>query len=536
MFKSFRRMSMHKRTVLLLVVGAVGFALYFIFSNSVSFQNRQLLSSVVEQRLPFLGRLSALASGVAAVRDNLYEAALKQNTDVLGKLESSYNQTRGLFQAVSSENSNERIEILKLQNQFEEKFNAGYELVQGYVAGVEDPLKSQDKMRDHLYSLLEISREVDQVQKRAETQLKADVQSANRRIERSVWAGVVLMAVASSVGLLLIWVMLKINRALNEANANLFEASRRMHRICEETQVSSDQLKTSSVRQAHSATETAHSMEEIKKLLDRTYNITSQASQVSEESFTEANRGRSVIDDLRVSMGDIERAYGELAEVNNIVRQIHEKTRVINDIVFKTQLLSFNANIEAARAGQWGRGFAVVATEVGNLADLSGKAAEEIEKLLDNSAKRVAHTIEHVRNRIETTKEISNRCETVFQSLIGRSGEIRSMVGNITTASSEQAKGVDQVVRAMVDLNQSANETETLAQSMTDLAEQLKQQSESLSYSVGSLNQLVKGIPGVATPERSMAPWDEDGPNGNLTGGASPPVKPANSEYDSRSA
>ncbi|MCB0384263.1 MAG: hypothetical protein KDD43_02640, partial [Bdellovibrionales bacterium] len=105
----------------------------------------------------------------------------------------------------------------------------------------------------------------------------------------------------------------------------------------------------------------------------------------------------------------------------------------------------------------------------------------------------VAQAIDQTRTRIERAQEMSNRCEGVFQNLIGRSGEIRNMVGNITTASSEQAKGVDQVVKAMVDLNQSAAETENLAQSMTHLADQLKVQSESLSFSVGSLNQLVKG-------------------------------------------
>ncbi|MCB0385958.1 MAG: hypothetical protein KDD43_11240, partial [Bdellovibrionales bacterium] len=387
------RMSMHKKTTLLLFVGAAGFALYFFHSNSVAYQNRQLLTEVVGKHLPFLSRLSGLESGVVAVRDDLYEAAMKQNTDALGKLESSHRLAIDKFRALSSEDSEIKGDLKRLTQDYETTFAAGYDLVQAYVVGMESPSDTQDKMRGHLTGLLDISREVDRLQKGYESQMKGAVEGVNRSNHTAMVSGLALMGVASAVGVLLILVMFKINRALNEANANLFEASRRMHRICDETQVSSDQLKSSSIRQAHSATETAHSMEEIKKLLDRTYQITTQASQISEESYSEANKGRGVIDDLRLSMSDIEGAYRELEEVNQVVRQIHEKTRVINDIVFKTQLLSFNANIEAARAGQLGRGFAVVATEVGNLADLSGKAAEEIEGLLDTSAKRVAQAI-----------------------------------------------------------------------------------------------------------------------------------------------
>ncbi len=72
---------------------------------------------------------------------------------------------------------------------------------------------------------------------------------------------------------------------------------------------------------------------------------------------------------------------------------------MINSIVFKTQMLSFNASIEAARAGAQGKGFAVVAAEVGRLADLSGKAASEISELLQSSQDRVKNLVENVTTR-----------------------------------------------------------------------------------------------------------------------------------------
>lgn len=83
-------------------------------------------------------------------------------------------------------------------------------------------------------------------------------------------------------------------------------------------------------------------------------------------AFQEANDGKEIVQGLKDAMLEIDRSNTELEEVNQVVRLIHERTNVINEIVFKTQMLSFNANIEAARAGQHGLGFAVVATEMGS--------------------------------------------------------------------------------------------------------------------------------------------------------------------------
>ncbi|EQC49763.1 methyl-accepting chemotaxis protein [Bacteriovorax sp. DB6_IX] len=74
----------------------------------------------------------------------------------------------------------------------------------------------------------------------------------------------------------------------------------------------------------------------------------------------------------------------KINEIVSVINEISEKTKVINDIVFQTKLLSFNASVEAARAGEHGKGFAVVAEEVGNLAQMSGKAAEEMVKFLES--------------------------------------------------------------------------------------------------------------------------------------------------------
>ena len=71
----------------------------------------------------------------------------------------------------------------------------------------------------------------------------------------------------------------------------------------------------------------------------------------------------------------------------SIIQEIEDKTKAIDEIVFQTKLLSFNASVEAERAGEHGRGFSVVAQEVGNLAQLSGKSAAEINEILKRKYK-----------------------------------------------------------------------------------------------------------------------------------------------------
>jgi methyl-accepting chemotaxis protein len=90
-----------------------------------------------------------------------------------------------------------------------------------------------------------------------------------------------------------------------------------------------------------------------------------------------------------------------MADIVKSIAEIKTKTNVINDIVFQTKLLSFNASVEAARAGEHGKGFAVVAEEVGALAAMSGNASKEIAQLLDGSLSRVTVLADETKQRAD---------------------------------------------------------------------------------------------------------------------------------------
>ena len=151
-------------------------------------------------------------------------------------------------------------------------------------------------------------------------------------------------------------------------------------------------------------------------------------------------------------MQEVEKSGEEMREVINVINQIADKTKIINDIVFQTKLLSFNASVEAARAGEHGKGFAVVAEEIGALANMSGTAADEIASLLTQSTRTVETTIEGSQSRMKHLMEkgsdvvakgmeISNQCSTSMDKIVTEIDGLSIKMEDVTQAGAEQAKG-----------------------------------------------------------------------------------------------
>jgi methyl-accepting chemotaxis protein len=173
-------------------------------------------------------------------------------------------------------------------------------------------------------------------------------------------------------------------------------------------------------------------------------------------------------------MEAVEQTNTQLAAFEEIIRTIREKTQVINDIVFKTQLLSFNASIEAARAGQYGRGFAVVAEEVGKLALMSGSASKEIDHLLNSSMSRVGTMVEDVRLRVHDGKEVSSEALKRFAEIARQIAAISDKITQVGEATLEQEGGVEQTARAMDQMDQAALHNKKSADEMFKVAERVR--------------------------------------------------------------
>jgi methyl-accepting chemotaxis protein len=267
--------------------------------------------------------------------------------------------------------------------------------------------------------------------------------------------------------------------------------------------------------QATSLVETSASIEEISSMVNANTENAKQSSIVSGQSLVTAERGKEVIDHMIVAIGDITTSNASIMnqinetnrEIENIITIINEistKTKVINDIVFQTKLLSFNAAVEAARAGEQGKGFTVVAEEVGNLAAMSGAAALEISNMLDRSINKVEEIvreskdkigklIQNGKEKVETGTRIAHECEDVLNDIVSSASKVSSMITEISSASLEQAQAVREITKTIAQLDQFTQQNSASSSDSANAAAALLVQAQELDLSVQSLAQTIDG-------------------------------------------
>ena len=212
-------------------------------------------------------------------------------------------------------------------------------------------------------------------------------------------------------------------------------------------------LVTGTQQQAASLQQTASSLARIAATVKQNADNAQRASQLAAGSRDAAQRGGQVVSAAVASMRDITEASRRIADI----------TTVIDQIAFQTNLLALNAAVEAARAGEQGRGFAVVAAEVRNLAQRSASAAREIKVLINDSSSKVGEGSELVSRSGRTLEEIVESVRSVAD-----------LVAEIASASQEQSGSIDEVNRAVTDIERvtqgNAGQTDELSSTAQTLS------------------------------------------------------------------
>ena len=274
-------------------------------------------------------------------------------------------------------------------------------------------------------------------------------------------------------------------------------------------------LSEASTQQAASLQETVASIDEISAMITRNSDSALTSAKMSEQSTTIAQKGKLKSEQMMDSIAAIssgneeiinqmQKSNSEITEIVQVIQDISQKTQVINDIVFQTKLLSFNASVEAARAGEHGKGFAVVAEEVGNLASMSGKAATEITEMLTKSVKRVTDIVDGTKglmdNMITQSKEkvhlgtaTAKECTEALSEILSNVSSVNEMIKEISVASQEQDTGVREVNKAMSELDQVTQSNSGIAQDSSKAASTLQSQADRLNALVNELTGLVGG-------------------------------------------
>jgi methyl-accepting chemotaxis protein len=326
----------------------------------------------------------------------------------------------------------------------------------------------------------------------------------------------IISSTAILFGLFLTFIILrKLNRSIDNVISGLDQNSTEVNSAAQHIASSSERLSQASTEQAASLQQTASTLEEFNSMVQKNSDNASQASQVSDVSQKSAERGKKVVQNMIQSIQDIQTGnqeiMGQISETNQkisditkVIAEIGNKTKVINDIVFQTKLLSFNASVEAARAGEHGKGFAVVAEEVGNLAQMSGKAAEEITSMLDCSIRKVEGIVSETKQRVErlmqsshdrirSGTEVAHNCGEVLEEIVANVSKVTTMATEISAACGEQAKGVQEITQAMSQLDQATQQNSATSATASRSANELSNQSKSLREVVQVLIETVKG-------------------------------------------
>lgn len=250
---------------------------------------------------------------------------------------------------------------------------------------------------------------------------------------------------------------------LSSMIADIRGASETISSASSEIAKGNSDLSTRTEQQASNLEETASSMEELTSTVQHNADNAKQANSLASDAVKVAQNGGSLIEKVVTTM----------SEINASAKKIEDIIGVIDGIAFQTNILALNAAVEAARAGEQGRGFAVVASEVRTLAQRSANAAKDIKALISDSV-----------NKIESGNSLVNESGDTMREIVSAIQKVNDIMSEIASASVQQASGIDEINRAVTQMDEMTQQNAALVEEAAAASESMNSQATQLIMNV----------------------------------------------------
>jgi methyl-accepting chemotaxis protein len=319
-------------------------------------------------------------------------------------------------------------------------------------------------------SLEEIGRQAVSLVEQQNRDLASASAASSAKSARSIMVTITLLLIGLGVGAGVLWMVLHVGAALKDLAARMNESAERVSGAASLVSASSQSLAAGASQQAASLEETSASTEEIASITRKNADHALEVAGLMQQSAEGAVGVNQSLDRMVLQMNEIGNSSNKIARI----------IKVIDEIAFQTNILALNAAVEAARAGEAGLGFAVVADEVRNLAQRCAQAARDTAGLIEDS--------------ISTSRDGNARLDQMagnVRAMTENSTKVKSLVDEVNMGSQEQARGMEQIARAVTQMEQVTQRNAASAEESASAGADLNSHADALRALVHEMRDMV---------------------------------------------
>lgn len=507
---------------IIICAALISISFFAVYSLENVVKEYQLL---VDQSVPKFGDISGLRARAAQIRADSLKLTLfadnkEESAEALKDLEKALSRYKEIQEEYESKNffsDLEKEKFTKIKTNAESVTKTGDEVVLMFKSNDADRVKKmsdallavEGKAIEHQKSLLDLD---DYIVEVSAAWSKGALDFSAKAKKTLIFISILVAILSIAMSYLYVD---KISKMLTNVAENILSSSNSVSVNADQVNEASQNLSSSTNEQAASLQETVSATNEVMAMIQTTSDNTEHSLKKAKSSQGNSEQGQQAVAEMLGAINDIsdankkidseiERSNIEMKEIVSMINNIAEKTKIINEIVFQTKLLSFNASVEAARAGESGKGFAVVAEEVSKLAAVSGKAADEIGELLTKSNLRVEEIITKTEKSVSSLMKESEskieggvlrakKCQNSLRAIDEDINDMLSMSEQITTATREQSQGVSEINTALEQIGLATNQNADASRKCSLAASELQAEAVKASNAANSLFALIRG-------------------------------------------